>query len=140
MTPKGQVERERVRLEAADRFARGEATAQVAATLRVGERQVRKWRQAWRQGGAQALRSKGPHSVERLSPAQWDSLVRELERGPLALGWSEDQCWSLGRIHVVIARRFHIGYTVQGVWTYCSATAGPCRFRCARRWSATTTR
>jgi putative transposase len=43
-------------------------------------------------------------------------LVRELERGPLAHGWSEDQCWTLGRIRVVIARGFHVGYTVQGVW------------------------
>jgi transposase len=116
LTPKGQVERERIRLEAADRFARGEATAVVATALRVGERQVRKWRQAWRNGGSDALRSKGPYSVERLSSAQWERLVRELERGPLAHGWSEDQSWTLGRIRIVIARTFHIGYTVQGVW------------------------
>ena len=70
----------------------------VAAVLRVGERQVRTWRQAWRDGGSDALRSKGPHSVERLSPAQWERLVRELELGPMAHGWSEDQCWTLGRI------------------------------------------
>jgi transposase len=116
LTPKGQLERERIRLEAADRFARGEGTAVVAAELRVGERQVRKWRQSWREGGTQSLRSKGPHSVERLSPAQWERLARELGRGPMAHGWSEDQCWTLGRIRTVIARLFHVGYTVQGVW------------------------
>lgn len=58
-------------MDAAERFARGEKTVDVAAELRVGVRQVEKWRKAWREGGTQALRSKGPHAVERLSPEQW---------------------------------------------------------------------
>ena len=51
-TPAEQQRRERLRLEAAGRFARGDSTSQIAAELRVTERTVRRWRQAWRDGGA----------------------------------------------------------------------------------------
>jgi hypothetical protein len=42
LTPTRQVARERVRLEASARYARGEKTAEIAAGLRVGKRQVEK--------------------------------------------------------------------------------------------------
>ncbi|WP_420824026.1 MULTISPECIES: IS630 family transposase [Streptomyces] len=116
LTPKKQAAREQLRLEAAERFARGEKTRDVARELRVGERQVEKWRRTWREGGAEALRSKGPMCVELLSPAQWERLVRELERGTLAHGWDEEQGWTLVRIRALIIRLFLVEYTVQGVW------------------------
>jgi putative transposase len=115
-TPREQVRRERVRLEAAECFERGERTADVAVSLRVSVRRVEKWRKAWREGGAEALRSMGPVSRERLTPAQWDRLEAELIRGPLAHGYADDQRWTLGRVRLLIARMFHVGYTVQGVW------------------------
>jgi transposase len=115
LTPKQQQARERVRLLAGARFARGDRTAEIAAELRVGVRQVEKWRRAWREGGLDALRSTGPVSVERLSPAQWARLERELERGPAAHGWDEGGGWTLVRIKALIGRMFHVGYTVQGV-------------------------
>ncbi|WP_308184874.1 helix-turn-helix domain-containing protein [Streptomyces sp. MNU76] len=114
LTPRRQAAREQLRLEAAERFAGGEKTADIARELRVGERQVEKWRRAWREGGAEALRSKGPMCVELLSPAQWERLVRELERGTLAHGWDEDQGWTLVRIRALIIRLFLVEYTVQG--------------------------
>nr|WP_307519912.1 helix-turn-helix domain-containing protein [Streptomyces umbrinus] len=86
LTPKQQEKRERVRLEAAERFARGEKSEAVARELRVTSRSVRRWRREWEQGGADALRSKGPVSVERLSRSQWERLERELKRGPLVSG------------------------------------------------------
>lgn len=118
LTPRRQAAREQLRLEAAERFAGGEKTADIASELRVGERQVEKWRRTWREGGAEALRSKGPMCVELLSPAQWERLVRELERGTLAHGWDEDQDqgWTLVRIRALIIRLFLVEYTVQGVW------------------------
>jgi transposase len=116
LTPRQQQARERIRLEAGARFARGEKTAVVAAELRVGVRQVEKWRRTWREGGPEALRSKGPVSVERLSPVRWERLERELARGPLAHGRDEGQGWTLVRVKTVIGRLFHVGYTVQGVW------------------------
>ncbi len=40
--------------------------------------------------------------------------VRELETGPAASGWDEDQCWTLARITEVIRGRFKVGYTLAG--------------------------
>ena len=115
-TPAEQQRRERLRLEAAERFAREDSTAEIAAELRVTERTVRRWRQAWRDGGTAALRSRGPASRERLSPRQWARLEAELGKGPLAHGFAHDQRWTLGRIKTLIGRLFHVGYTIEGVW------------------------
>lgn len=83
----------------------------------MASRSVRRWRHAWQQGGVQALRSKGPVSVERLSARQWARLEQELKRGPLAHGWDDEfQGWTLKRVKLLIGRVFQVGYTVQGVW------------------------
>jgi putative transposase len=107
---------ERLRLEAAGRFARGDTINEIARDLRVTEGSVRRWHKAWRDGGAEALRSRGPVSREKLSPQQWARLELELRKGPLAHGFAADQRWTLGRIKALIGRLFHIGYTPEGVW------------------------
>jgi hypothetical protein len=38
-----------------------------------------------------------------------------VKRGPLAWGYVEDQCWTLGRVKTLIGRLFPIGYTIEGV-------------------------
>ncbi|MEW2117730.1 winged helix-turn-helix domain-containing protein [Streptomyces sp. NPDC005474] len=114
-TPAEQEKRELLRLEAAERFGRGDEATVIAADLRVTERTVRRWRKVWREGGTAALRSKGPVSRERLSVREWDRLEAELKRGPLAHGFTDDQRWTLGRIKTLIGRLFHKGYTIQGV-------------------------
>ncbi|MDO0911121.1 winged helix-turn-helix domain-containing protein [Streptomyces sp. DT2A-34] len=117
LTPREQEKRERLRLDAAERFARGEKAEAIARELRVTARSARRWRRAWEQGGADALRPRGPVSVERLSPAQWERLEQELGRGPLAHGWDDEfQGWTLKRVKLLIGRMFHVGYTIQGVW------------------------
>ena len=73
-TPAEQQRRERLRLEAAGRFARGDRISEIAHDLRVTEGSVRRWRKAWQDGGPEALRSKGPVSREKLSPRQWARL------------------------------------------------------------------
>jgi putative transposase len=115
-TPAEQQRRERLRLQAAGRFARGDTIKEIAQDLRVTEGSVRRWRKAWRDGGAEALRSKGPVSREKLSPRQWARLEAELGKGPLAHGFANDQRWTLGRIKTMIGRLFRIGYTPEGVW------------------------
>jgi putative transposase len=115
-TPAGQQRRERVRLGASDRFAREDSAAEIAADLRVTERTVRRWRQAWQDGGTQALRSRGPVSREKLSPQQWTRLEQELREGPLAHGFAGDQRWTLGRVKTLTGKLFHVGYTVEGTW------------------------
>src|ERR1700750_1188050 len=113
-TPAEQQRRERLRLQAAERFARGDAISEIAHDLRVTEGSVRRWHKAWRDGGAEALRSKGPVSRERLSPQQWARLEAELRKGPLAHGFAHDQRWTLGRIKTLIGRLFHVGYPIGG--------------------------
>src|SRR5712691_6330213 len=113
-TPAEQQRRERLRLEAAGRFARGDEVDEIAYGLRVTPGSVRRWRRAWQAGGAEALRSRGPVSRERLSPQQWARLEQELGKGPLAHGFAGDQRWTLGRIKTLIGKLFHVGYTVEG--------------------------
>ncbi len=79
-TPAEQQRRERLRLQAAERFARGDTTSQVARDLRVTEGSVRRWRRSWRDGGTEALKSRGPASRERLTPQQFARLVRIVKR------------------------------------------------------------
>jgi transposase len=115
-TPAEQQRRERLRLEAAGRFARGDEISEIARELRVTPGSVRRWHRAWQGGGTAALRSKGPVSRERLSPQQWARLELELRKGPLAHGFAADQRWTLGRVKTLIGKLFHVGYTVEGTW------------------------
>jgi transposase len=113
-TPAEQQRRERLRLEAAGRFARGDKISEIARDLRVTPGSARRWHRAWQHGGTAALRSRGPVARERLSPAQWARLEAELRKGPLAHGFATDQRWTLGRIKTLIGKLFHIGYTIEG--------------------------
>src|SRR5208282_5663283 len=115
-TPAEQQRRERLRLQAAERFARGDGINEIAHDLRVMPGSVRWWHRARRDGGPEALRSRGLVSREKLSPQQWARLEHELARGPLAHGFANDQRWTLGRIKTLIGRLFHVGYTPEGVW------------------------
>ena len=126
-TPAEQQRRERLRLEAAGRFARGDGVTEIARDLRVTEGSVRRWHRAWRDGGTAALRSRGPASRERLSPQQWARLELELGKGPLAHGFAGDQRWTLGRIKTLIGKLFRVGDTVEGVWKLMRRHGWSCR-------------
>ncbi|MFF2821404.1 winged helix-turn-helix domain-containing protein [Kitasatospora cineracea] len=115
LTDAGRAVRERVRLQAVERFEGGQKNREIAAALRVSERSVERWRRAWRECGEAGVLSKGSPGRPRLSDAQVTRLERELERGPLAHGWS-DQRWTLARIKTLIGRLFHVSYTVEGTW------------------------
>jgi hypothetical protein len=65
-------------------------TAERTRELRAGVRQVETWRQARQQGGAEALRSKGPHRRHRLDEAMFAALEAELNRGPAAHGYADE--------------------------------------------------
>ncbi|MFJ8390884.1 winged helix-turn-helix domain-containing protein [Streptomyces sp. NPDC094438] len=115
MTAERQQFRERIRREAGKRFAHGEKTAVIAKDLRVSGRSVRRWRRTWREGGTEALTSKGPPRLPKLSDVQFAELEKQLELGVAAHGW-EDQRWTLLRIKGVIARKFRITCSMAGVW------------------------
>ena len=113
MTDAERTARERLRREAVARFEAGEKSGDIAAALRVSERSVERWRRLWREGGADGVVSKGSPGRSKLDDSQVAWLERELERGPLAHGWS-DQRWTLARIKTLIGRLFHVSYTVEG--------------------------
>jgi putative transposase len=46
-----------------------------------------------------------------MTPAWRAWLARALEQGPAAHGWSEDRRWTLARIAVLVARRFHVPFS-----------------------------
>lgn len=77
--------RERLRLQAVERFESGEKKSEVAAVLRVSVRSVERWRRAWRECGEAGVLSKGSPGQPRLNEVQMNWLERELERGPLAV-------------------------------------------------------
>jgi transposase len=65
--------------------------------------------------GKAALASKSPGgAVCRRSGAQLGRLRAALDGGPACWGWDEDQRWTLARATMLIARLFHIRYTLRG--------------------------
>jgi transposase len=115
LTDAERAARERIRLQAVTGFEVGEKNREIAASLRISERSVERWRRQWREKGLAGLASKGSPGRPRLSDVQIAKLEWELERGPLAHGWA-DQRWTLARVKTMIGRLFHISYTVEGTW------------------------
>jgi len=115
LTAAGRARREKVRLQAAEWFAEGVTPPEVARRLRVSGNSVYVWRRRWRAGGVAALASRGPGgAVCRLSGAQLERLRAALQAGPAVWGWNEDQRWTLARAAALIARLFHVRYTLRG--------------------------
>jgi putative transposase len=116
LTAEGRARRERVRLQAAEMFARDADPVQIAGSLRVSTKSVYQWRRAWRAGGAAALASKGPGgSACRLGDGQVAQLRAALDAGPAAFGWGEDQRWTLARAAALATRLFGVTYTLRGM-------------------------
>jgi transposase len=108
--------REQVRLAAAELIEAGASDREVARHFRVTRMSANRWRRALAAGGREALASKGAGGARcRLTPAQLRVLEAELDVGPAAHGWVEDQCWTLARVAQVIRRRFGVDYTLAGV-------------------------
>ncbi|MGE5288444.1 MAG: winged helix-turn-helix domain-containing protein [Micromonosporaceae bacterium] len=115
MTAAGRARRENVRLQAAGMFEQDVSPVQVAHRLRVSTKSAYQWRRRGRAGGQAALASKGAGgAVCWLGAAQVARLRAGLEGGPAAWGWGEDQRWTLARVATLIARLFHVRYTLRG--------------------------
>lgn len=96
-------------------FAAGIASSEIARRLRVTRKSVNEWRRAWKVGGMAALASRGPGgAVCRLDDAQLKVLEAELDAGPAAHGWVEDQRWTLARVATLIWELFKVRYTLRG--------------------------
>jgi transposase len=115
LTAAGRARREKVRLQAAEWFAEGIEPPEVARRLRVSCNSAYAWRRRWRDGGTAALASRGPGgAVCRLDGRQLGLLRAALDAGSATWGWDEDQRWTLARVTTLIARLFHVRYTLRG--------------------------
>ncbi|MFF1342963.1 transposase [Streptomyces sp. NPDC058290] len=98
-----------VRMQAAELFEQQVKPSEVARRLRVSVKSAYQWHQLCRDGGVQALASRGPSGSRcRLSPRCLEKLAGFLEEGPAAHGWVEDQVWTASRVVTLIGRKFHI--------------------------------
>ncbi len=102
-------------MQAAAWFSQGVRVREVARRLRVSDNSAYVWRRRWQANGESALVSRGPGGSRcRLSSGQISRLRAELELGPAAHGWDEDQRWTLARVTTLIGRLFHVRYTLRG--------------------------
>ncbi|MBB2911728.1 putative transposase [Streptosporangium becharense] len=116
LTAAERVRREQLRFAAADLFAQGVSAPEVARRFRVSRMSANRWYRAWQAGGPEALASKGPGGEKcRLDERRLQRLRAELERGPAAHGYLEDQRWTPARVADLIAVLFRVRYTLRGV-------------------------
>ena len=117
--PAAQQERDRLqarRLRAAELFAAGVIQAEVARQLEVSAQAVSVWHVRFQQGGAEALRSRGPSGpAPRLSDAQLARIEQALLEGATANGFV-GELWTLDRVAVVIQRLTRVQHHPAHVW------------------------
>lgn len=102
-------------MTAAEMFEQKISPPEVARQLRVSRKSTYVWWGRWKAGGRPALVSTVSAGwPARLTPEQQERLDAELEAGPAAHGWVEDQRWTLARVSVVIDKLFGVSYTLKG--------------------------
>ncbi|MFE6892025.1 winged helix-turn-helix domain-containing protein [Streptomyces sp. NPDC057694] len=114
LTDQRRAFREGIRMQAAEMFAEGQENTTIAKRLRVDVRSVQRWRRTWQMTGSDGLRSAGSPGRPKLSEKLFATLEEELDKGPVAHGFS-DQTWTLARIKTLIGRRFHRTMTLSGI-------------------------
>src|SRR5215204_712847 len=113
MTTTKRIDRQELevrRLRAGELFEIGVRQAQVARRLGVTRQSVNRWHVRWRQGGVQALQSRGPTGYRsRLSEQDLERLTELLQQGGAVHGFT-GELWTLARITKLIAREFGVAY------------------------------
>ena len=106
---------QRTRERAADLLNQGLTQAEIARTLHVDPRSVRRWKHAMRSGGMDSLKAH-PASGRppKLSPDQRRQLEEQLLRGAFLAGFPTD-IWTCSRVAEHIERTFGVRYHVDHV-------------------------
>ena len=128
MRPKGtSAELERRRWQAVALLGQGMRPARVARALGTSRASVSRWRQAYEEGGEEALAAK-PHPGRRskLTPAQRARLAKLLLQGARRHGYSTE-LWTLARVAEVIALAFGVEYDPSQVWRILRAMGWSCQ-------------
>lgn len=107
---------EKRRLKAAKLFAAGKGASEVARLLQVRRQSAHDWQQRWREGGVEALRSKGAAGPKhRLSAQEQAALATALVEGPEKHGHAT-AVWTLPRVAKLIEERTGQRYHPGHVW------------------------
>jgi transposase len=115
---------ERRRLAAANLFAQGVSAAVVALRLGVSRQSAHRWYRAWRAGGVQGLRARGPIGRHRrLLPTQLDQVEHALLEGAGAHGFASN-LWTLERVAEVIWRLTGVRHHPVQVWRILTGRLG----------------
>ena len=94
----------------------GKKLVEVAVACEVSMRSVKRWKQAIREGGLDALSARVSQGLKRkLDGTQMEKLVEILSLGPAKAGYRND-LWTCARVAEVIEHRFGIKYHVAHVW------------------------
>jgi transposase len=91
-------------------LGKGMTTADVALVLGVSLSSVKRWKRAYRLGGAAALEPQprsGPPT--KLTPAQRERLRRLLLDGPRTVGFATE-LWTCARVAELVRREFGVSY------------------------------
>jgi transposase len=109
MRPKGSAELLSDRRRRALKLLREELSLnEVARRIGCAASSVMRWRNAWRQRGADALEVRfSPGRPRRLTPRQEQRLVGILLQGAIANGY-RTELWTTKRVAEVIQRTFHV--------------------------------
>jgi transposase len=111
MRTKGSAtELEARRRRAAEYFHARKPLPEIADLVGVHLSSVKRWKQAWDDGGVKALAAKShPGPAEKLSAEQKEELVALLKAGPLAAGYRTD-LWTCRRVAEVVRKTFRVSY------------------------------
>jgi transposase len=98
-------------MTAANMFEQGLGVAVIAASLKVDDQTVRRWRRTFNAGGRDGLRSQA-HAGRppRLTAEQKQRLAALLERTPGACGFADRYLWTQQLIADLIEREFGVSY------------------------------
>jgi len=107
---------EQRRLEAAQMFAAGARTVEIARKFGVAWRTAFKWRQAFNARGFDGLRSRGLPGREPLLKATQRRRLRAILRAGASKSGYPDDAWTLARVHTVTERTFGLTCSKVSIW------------------------
>ncbi len=126
-TPGSAAELEVRRRLAGKLLLEGNSVVDVARTLDVSYRSVKRWKGAIERGGIEALAAKPhPGRPPRLSQKEKEKLKKLLLKGPLKLGFATD-LWTCARVAELIKREFGVKYHKDHVWRVLNQLGWTCQ-------------
>jgi transposase len=104
------------RMQAAQLFAQGHPPATIVHRFQVSWQTASRWYHTWKRHGRARLRAAGRAGRKpRLGARAHRALTAALLQGARSWGFASD-LWTLERVVTVIARKFHVPYSLAQTW------------------------